>query len=77
MGANIYKQCSFLQSVFIEVGQRLGIDKYKYIDSLGFSKPTGVDLPGGEGNHTKQGNVGPLGFLRFLTDMGFQLRLFS
>ncbi len=48
--------------VFIEVGQRLGIDKYyKYIDSLGFSKPTGVDLPGeGKAIIQNKANVGPV-----------------
>ncbi len=33
--------------VFIEVGQKLGIDKYyKYLDAFGFTEKTGVDLPG-------------------------------
>ncbi|MCT4621324.1 MAG: stage V sporulation protein D [Marinisporobacter sp.] len=33
--------------VFVEVGQKLGVDKmYEYIDAFGFSKPTGIELPG-------------------------------
>lgn len=32
---------------FIQIGQRLGIDKfYKYLRSYGFTEPTGIDLPG-------------------------------
>ncbi|QXM05808.1 stage V sporulation protein D [Crassaminicella indica] len=32
---------------FVEVGQRLGVEKlYEYIDAFGFTKPTGIDLPG-------------------------------
>ncbi|HHY91371.1 MAG TPA: stage V sporulation protein D, partial [Clostridiales bacterium] len=47
---------------FIEVGQRLGTDKYyKYIDALGFSKPTGIDLPGeGKAIIQNKANVGPV-----------------
>ncbi|WP_129596447.1 stage V sporulation protein D [Anaerophilus nitritogenes] len=33
--------------VFIEVAQRLGVEKYyDYIEAFGFNKPTGIDLPG-------------------------------
>ena len=33
--------------VFIEVGQRLGVDKFcEYFDAFGLSQKTGVDLPG-------------------------------
>lgn len=48
--------------VFIEIGQRLGVDNYyKYIEAFGFTKPTGVDLPG-EGNAIVQNKerVGPV-----------------
>lgn len=49
--------------VFIEVGQKLGIDKYyKYIDGFGFSNKTNIDLPG-EGNSIVQSkeSAGPVG----------------
>lgn len=48
--------------VFVEVGQRLGVDKYyDYIEAFGFSKPTGIDLPG-EGKAILQNKkyVGPV-----------------
>ena len=48
--------------VFIEIGQRLGVENYyKYIEAFGFSKITGVDLPG-EGNAIVQNKqrVGPV-----------------
>lgn len=48
--------------VFIEIGQRLGVEKYyKYIEAFGFTKTTGVDLPG-EGNSIIQNKerVGPV-----------------
>lgn len=48
--------------VFIEVGQRLGVDKYyKYVDLFGFTNKTSIDLPG-EGNAIVQNqeNVGPV-----------------
>lgn len=48
--------------VFIEIGQRLGVDNYyKYIEAFGFTKMTGLDLPG-EGNPIVQGKerVGPV-----------------
>lgn len=48
--------------VFIEIGQRLGVEKYyKYIEAFGFTKITGVDLPG-EGNSIVQNKerVGPV-----------------
>ncbi|PAB58823.1 stage V sporulation protein D [Anaeromicrobium sediminis] len=33
--------------VFVEVGQRLGIEKYyEYLDAFGFTNTTGIDLPG-------------------------------
>jgi len=33
--------------VFIEVGQRLGKEKFlKYVEAFGFGEPTGIDLPG-------------------------------
>ena len=35
--------------VFVEIGQRLGVDKlYEYINAFGLTKPTGIDLPGEE-----------------------------
>ncbi|MBB6217011.1 stage V sporulation protein D (sporulation-specific penicillin-binding protein) [Anaerosolibacter carboniphilus] len=48
--------------VFIEVGQRLGVEKYyKYIEAFGFTKLTGIDLPGEGGSIVQnQGNVGPV-----------------
>lgn len=48
--------------VFIEVGQRLGVDKYyKYIDLFGFMDKTGVDLPGeGKAIVQSEQNVGPV-----------------
>ena len=48
--------------VFIEVGQRLGVEKYyNYINAFGFMDKTGIDLPG-EGNAIVQSrqNVGPV-----------------
>lgn len=37
--------------VFIEVAQRLGIEKYyKYLESFGFKEKTGIDLPGEGGS---------------------------
>jgi len=48
--------------VFIEVGQRLGLDKYyKYLDAFGFMDKTGIDLPG-EGYAIVQNkqNIGPV-----------------
>ncbi|AOT68467.1 stage V sporulation protein D [Geosporobacter ferrireducens] len=48
--------------VFIEIGQRLGVENYyKYIEAFGFTKITGVDLPG-EGNAIVQSKerVGPV-----------------
>lgn len=48
--------------VFVEVGQRLGVDKYyEYIDAFGFSKVTGIDLPGeGRGIIQNKKYVGPV-----------------
>lgn len=48
--------------VFVEVGQRLGIEKYyKYLDAFGFTSTTGVDLPG-EGRSIVQNRnvIGPV-----------------
>ncbi|TCO79312.1 stage V sporulation protein D [Marinisporobacter balticus] len=48
--------------VFVEVGQRLGVEKYyDYIESFGFDKLTGIDLPG-EGRAILQNKkyVGPV-----------------
>lgn len=48
--------------VFIEVGQKLGAERfYKYLDAFGFKDKTGVDLPG-EGNSILQSlsRVGPV-----------------
>ncbi|MBS3995240.1 MAG: PASTA domain-containing protein [Alkaliphilus sp.] len=47
---------------FVEVGQKLGIERYyKYINAFGFMDKTGIDLPG-EGNSIVQNrqNVGPV-----------------
>ncbi|MFZ5965853.1 MAG: stage V sporulation protein D [Bacillota bacterium] len=48
--------------VFIEVGQRLGVEKYyHYIDAFGFSKITDIDLPGEGGSIVQnKANVGPV-----------------
>ncbi len=49
--------------VFIEVGQKLGIDKYyKYINGFGFANKTDIDLPG-EGSSILQNksSAGPVG----------------
>ncbi len=47
---------------FIEIGQRLGVEKYyKYIEAFGFAKVTGIDLPGEGGSIVQnQKNVGPV-----------------
>ncbi|QEK11947.1 stage V sporulation protein D [Crassaminicella thermophila] len=48
--------------VFVEVAQRLGLDKYyEYIEAFGFNKPTGIDLPGeGRGIIQNKKYVGPV-----------------
>lgn len=48
--------------VFVEVAQKLGVDKYyEYLDAFGFSKPTGIDLPGeGSAIIQNKANVGPV-----------------
>ncbi len=48
--------------VFVEVGQRLGVERYyKYIDLFGFTDKTGIDLPGeGSAIIQSQQNVGPV-----------------
>lgn len=49
--------------VFIELGQKLGIEKfYKYLDAFGFKEKTQIDLPG-EGNSIIQNisSAGPVG----------------
>ncbi|SHH12453.1 stage V sporulation protein D [Tepidibacter thalassicus] len=48
--------------VFVEVGQRLGVDKfYDYINAFGLTKVTGIDLPGEEnGLIYNKKNVGPV-----------------
>lgn len=48
--------------VFIEVGQKLGVEKfYKYVEAFGFDQKTGIDLPG-EGKSIVQNKayVGPV-----------------
>ncbi|RKD27666.1 stage V sporulation protein D (sporulation-specific penicillin-binding protein) [Caminicella sporogenes DSM 14501] len=48
--------------VFIEVAQRLGLDKfYKYLNAFGFTEKTGIDLPG-ESNAIVRNkkNIGPV-----------------
>lgn len=47
---------------FIEIGQRLGVDTfYKYFKSFGFTKTTGIDLPGeAEGIYYTDKNMGPV-----------------
>ncbi len=48
--------------VFVEVGQRLGVDKlYEYINDFGLTNPTGIDLPGEEkGLIYNKKHVGPV-----------------
>ncbi|SHJ56220.1 stage V sporulation protein D [Tepidibacter formicigenes] len=48
--------------VFVEVGQRLGVDKlYDYINAFGFTQTTGIDLPGeGQSIVYNKKNVGPV-----------------
>ncbi len=48
--------------VFIEVGNRLGVEKlYNYIEGFGFMEKTGIDLPGeGKGLLHNEKNVGPV-----------------
>lgn len=48
--------------VFIEVGQRLGVEKYyKYVEAFGFTKLTDIDLPGESGSIVQnKANVGPV-----------------
>ncbi|OPJ56851.1 stage V sporulation protein D [Alkalithermobacter paradoxus] len=48
--------------VFVEVGQRLGVDKlYEYINAFGFTSATGIDLPGeGSGLMYSKKAVGPV-----------------
>lgn len=49
-------------SVFIELGQRLGVrGLYEYIDAFGLTGYTGIDLPGEAiGNYYPEKNVGPV-----------------
>ncbi len=48
--------------IFVEVGQRLGLDKlYEYINAFGFGAITGIDLPGeGSGIVYHKDKVGPV-----------------
>jgi stage V sporulation protein D (sporulation-specific penicillin-binding protein) len=48
--------------VFVQVGQRLGLDKlYEYIQAFGITEKTGIDLPGeGKGIIYKKKDVGPV-----------------
>ncbi|WP_242967833.1 PASTA domain-containing penicillin-binding protein [Tepidibacter mesophilus] len=48
--------------VFVQVGQRLGLDKlYEYIQAFGVTEKTGIDLPGeGKGITYKKNDVGPV-----------------
>ena len=48
--------------VFVDVGQRLGVDKmYNYIEGFGFMDKTGIDLPGeAKGITYNKKNVGPV-----------------
>lgn len=61
--------------VFIDVGLRLGVDKfYEYFDQLGLLKKTGIDLPGEAGTimHKKE-NVGLVELATISFGQSFQI----
>lgn len=61
--------------VFIDVGQRLGVDNYvKYFKQFGLMKLTGIDLPGEAGTimHAKE-NMGPVELATVSFGQSFQI----
>ncbi len=61
--------------VFMDVGQRLGVEKfYKYFQEFGLMEKTGVDLPGEAGTIMhKQENVGPVELATMSFGQSFQI----
>ena len=61
--------------VFMDVGQRLGVEKfYKYFKDFGLMEKTGVDLPGEAGTIMhKQENVGPVELATMSFGQSFQI----
>lgn len=61
--------------VFIDVGQRLGVDNYyKYFKQFGLQDKTGIDLPGEAGTIMhKQDNVGPVELATISFGQSFQI----
>lgn len=53
-----------LNAVFVELGQRVGVDKfYDYLQSFGFTNKTGIDFPGeGHAIIYPHDNIGPVEF---------------
>jgi len=61
--------------VFIDVGQRLGVDNYyKYFEQFGLKDKTGIDLPGEAGTimHKKE-NMGPVELATVSFGQSFQI----
>ena len=61
--------------VFMDVGQRLGVEKfYQYFEEFGLMEKTGVDLPGEAGTIMhKQENVGPVELATMSFGQSFQI----
>lgn len=62
--------------VFIEVSQRMGIEKfYNYIKGFGFMERTGIDLPGETADTIfhKLSNMGPVELATYSFGQGFQI----
>ncbi len=64
-----------LQSVFIELGERLGVENYyKYFKQFGLTQKTGIDLPGEAATIMhKQENVGPVELATISFGQSFQI----
>ena len=61
--------------VFIDIGLRLGVDKfYNYFDQMGLNRKTGIDLPGEAGTIVhKKDNVGPVELATMSFGQSFQI----
>nr|WP_317357812.1 penicillin-binding transpeptidase domain-containing protein [uncultured Tyzzerella sp.] len=61
--------------VFMEIGEKLGVDKfYEYMSLFGFNEKTGVDLPGeAVGIMHKKQNVGPVELATMSFGQSFQI----